>query len=115
MRREGFGQICDASRLNRGRSIRRAVTSRNEDDGQRDTLIRHAPAQIDTRMVLQIDVQNGADRLVKVSVREQRGRRFEQQGAESMLTQQPSHTDPHGRVVIDDENACLAGQCRRLS
>ena len=63
LRPEGFGQVGDASRFDRGGAASLAVVAGNIYHRRRDAAVLKQSAQFDPRFAVQIDIDNHADRL----------------------------------------------------
>jgi hypothetical protein len=90
--------------------VRWAVVAGNIDHRCGDPLFHQVTAQIDSRSVTQVDVNDQANCVAEINVTEESLYGVEQEHAQSMSSEQSPDARPHRRVVINDENGLASRQ-----
>src|ERR1700716_3229254 len=115
LRRERLVQVGNASRFDRSQPFRRAVISGYIDDRRLDALVGKSPTQLDAGLIVQIDIDDDADRLAEIVMIEQRPARAEHRCPKAVLAQQPRDARAYRGVVVNDENGQTFWQDRLTS
>src|SRR6516225_949203 len=102
--RERLREISDASGFHRGCANRIAVIGGNEDDRQRNPRLAQPVPDLYSRLTLQLDIENDADRLLEIVMILKRLCRLKKQALVSMLSQQPFEAFENAWVIVDHKN-----------
>src|SRR6516164_3496343 len=102
--RERLREISDASGFHRGCANRIAVIGGNEDNRQRDPRLAQPVPDLYSRLAVQLDVENDADRLLEIVVILKRLCRLKKQALVSVLSQQPFEAFENARIIVDHKN-----------
>jgi hypothetical protein len=114
MCRKRLCQISDTSRRHRGRANGIAVVGGDVDHRQGDSRLAEPVSDLYSRLAVQLDIENNADRPGEIIVILKRPRGLKEHAVVAVLPEQPLEASENARIIVNHKNESSIRQDQSL-